>query len=974
MSPHDFLAAVLPPPGYGLYCAAGYKGAGHRHVFTEEIEGVVKLTADWSEEQRDAYFGVATFDHKVAHLQKDRRTAANARHIRLLALDLDGYASKRDAADALGAFLVNTGLEEFGTPWIVGSGGGLHCYWAFTQILTIAEWHPVAEAFKLLCKQEALVIDNGITADAARVLRVPNTFNYKRKYTTPRPVKLLVVPDIPQINFTAFAERVKARSNSPIIDTSVAIQLPGQRPTQAVAGAGVKLLENSAHSFKDILARTTAGDGCMQLQYYAEHAQDDGMEPLWRALLSQAKYCIDAEKGTKWLSRLHPYDEQRTAIKLREIKGPYPCSKIESENPGVCSKCKYYGKITNLLALGRNVQVDTSTKEIEIKPSDPEDPDAPAITVVRPTPPKGYAYGVNGGVFMDKTIEEADGMKRKQQIMLLPYELFVTDILNKEGEHTVHMIANRPGKPVDVLVPQRSIIARDDMLKALAQQNILSSFGSGNDKNLFDYVRACVEEASTSKTPVRIPQQYGWQEDETFVYNGRVYFNDGRTRTVPMPDLTNLTRVTRPLGTLDGWRQFVYMFVQKGLWEHLAIASTAFGAPLMRYTQMSALTFHAGSTASGTGKSLALSLASSVWGHPIRYRTGKSTSPVTMQQRMGNLNSLLFTSDEITHKSRQDMEWFPGFVFDAAEGQGKEKSEVHNNRERINNVSWSTLLLLTSNTNMHDYMSGARQHSSQGELLRMLEWTPETVLEWTAYEEEQLKLLQNNYGVAGEKYVYWLVKHQHVARKILSETITFIKKEWKMSGDERYWAAGCGATIAGAVLAGNKYADIVDLPIEHLIAALKVMVERARRVVRTGARTAEDILNNFIRDNYGQFVVVKMNHTSNELEAKMGDGLSIDQSITRGKVMGRVEHSLTKIGHTELYIEEAVMKTYCVAMSFGYDTFRKQIELLTKARAPFVRKDMMAKTKGPTMRVRAINIVREDWSEGEDLGVENAAT
>jgi hypothetical protein len=331
------------------------------------------------------------------------------------------------------------------------------------------------------------------------------------------------------------------------------------------------------------------------------------------------------------------------------------------------------------------------------------------------------------------------------------------------------------------------------------------------------------------------------------------------------------------------------------LYDHLAIGCIAFGAPLMRFTQMSALTFHAGSTDSGTGKSLALSLLNSVWGHPIRYRTGKSTSPVTMQQRMGNLNSLPFTSDEITHKSRQDMEWFPGFVFDASEGQGKEKSEVHHNRERINNVSWNTLLLLTSNTHMHDYMSGARTHTSQGELLRMLEWTPEMKLNWTPDEEEALKSIGHNYGVAGDKFVRWLVMNQDVARDVTNRVIRRLKVEWSMSGDERFWAAGCGTVVAGAILASSRYASIIDLPVEEIIKSLKKLVDKARTVVKTGARTAEDVLNAFIRENYGGFVVLKISDGS--LLAQLGNGQAIDQSITRSKIMGRVEHQVSKVGH-----------------------------------------------------------------------------
>ena len=555
--------------------------------------------------------------------------------------------------------------------------------------------------------------------------------------------------------------------------------------------------------------------------------------------------------------------------------------------------------------------------------------------------------------------------------MLLPYDLFVVDLLNKDGEHTVHMVANRPGKPIDLLMPQRYAVSKDECLKTLAQQNVISAFGSGNDKNLYEYVRACVEEASTSKQPIRVPGQYGWQEDDTFVYNGRVYMLDGTTRTVPMPDLVNLTRVTRSQGTLEEWRKMPQMLIKRGFYDHLAISCIAFGAPLMRFTQMSALTFHAGSTDSGTGKSLALSLLNSVWGHPIRYRTGKSTSPVTMQQRMGNLNSLPFTSDEITHKSRQDMEWFPGFVFDASEGQGKEKSEVHHNRERINNVSWSTLLLLTSNTHMHDYMSGARNHTSQGELLRMLEWTPEQKLNWTPEEEDTLKVLAGNHGVAGDKYVRWLVLNQELAKSMVMRVTRRLKQEWQMSGDERFWAAGCGAIVAGAILASSKYADVIDLPVEKIIDSLKKLIDKARTVVKTGARTAEDVLNAFVRENYGGFVVLKLSDGS--ILAQLGSGQAIDQSITRNKIMGRVEHQVSKVGHVEFFVEEQVLKAHCVAMSFGYDRFKKQITGTPGYVVQFMRKDMMARTKGPQMRVRVMSISRPVTDDdSEILSVDDA--
>lgn len=963
MEPLEFLTAVLPPPGYGYYCAAELSSPKKTHVFVESLNEIQPRAEAWLQDKRDIYFALATFD------ERGKRTADNAEYLRSLFIDMDGYASKKDAAQALDGFLADTGLDSCGTPWVVASGGGLHCYWAFEHPVPVGMWKPVAEGLKRLCKQQGLNIDMTVTADAARVLRIPGTLNFKKKYDTPRPVKVLVPGTL--ISFADISERIQTLTGAVAAPAPTgSLDIEGTRPANAVAGSGVQLVSNTVSTFKEILKRTKAGSGCAQLAAYVEHAAEEGMEPLWRAWLSQAKYCADSERAVVWLSNLHPYEPRRMHTKLREIKGPYPCLKFDSENPGLCQKCPHFGKITNPLALGRELLSDNTEKIITLDNPTPDDPDAAPRQIKRPPPPKGYAYGAKGGIFCDRIVEEADGTKRKQQVMILPYDIFVVDLLNKDNEHTVHMVADRPGRPVDILLPQRAVVSKDELLKTLAQQNIIAAFGAGNDKNLFDYIRACVEEASSTKEPIKIPSQYGWQEDGSFVYSGKIYRADGTTRAVPMPDLINLTRATRSQGTLEEWKRLPQLLMQRGLYDMLAITTIAFGAPLQRFTSLNALTFHAGSTASGTGKSLALSMVASVWGHPIRYRTGKSTSPVTMQQRMGNLNSLPFISDEITHKSRQDLEWFPGLIFDFAEGQGKEKSETHHNRERINLTSWWSQALLTSNTHMHDYMAGARSHSSQGELMRMLEWTPETVLQWAPEEEEIVKALNANYGVAGEKYVRWLVQNADVARDVVDKTLRKIKHDWRMTGDERFWAAGCAADIAGAILASSKYADIIDLPIDMIMRSFRNMVEKARKVVRAGARSAEDILNAFTRENYGSFVVVKQSDGS--ILAALGNGETIDQTITRSKVMGRVEHGIAKKGFVEYYVEEHVMRAHCVAMSYGYEAFKRALEATPGLIVGYERKDMMARTRGPHMRVRAMRISRraEDDEHAEAVPVD----
>jgi hypothetical protein len=119
-------------------------------------------------------------------------------------------------------------------------------------------------------------------------------------------------------------------------------------------------------------------------------------------------------------------------------------------------------------------------------------------------------------------------------------------------------------------------------------------------------------------------------------------------------------------------------------------------------------------------------------------------------------------------------------------------------------------------------------------------------------------------------------------------------------------------------------------------------------------------------------VVLRISNGS--LMAALGNGQEIDQTITRSKVMGRVEHEIAKRGYVEYFIEEQVLKAHCVSMSFGYEAFKRNIQAIRGYVVQFTRKDMMAKTKGPQMRVRTISISRpiEDDTNAELLPVGQA--
>ena len=186
-TPLEFLAEVLPSPGNGYYCAVELTNK-KQHVFGETLEEIIPTIEKWSAKGFDTYFALGTFG------TDENRTKDNMHACQLLAVDLDcnhpkdkpddegkikpkSYPSAKAAAQALGEFCEATGLSALGDPWLVHSGGGVHAYWPLDRMLFKEDWYPLAKRFKEMCNAHGLKIDNAVTGDASRVLRVFDSTN-----------------------------------------------------------------------------------------------------------------------------------------------------------------------------------------------------------------------------------------------------------------------------------------------------------------------------------------------------------------------------------------------------------------------------------------------------------------------------------------------------------------------------------------------------------------------------------------------------------------------------------------------------------------------------------------------------------------------------------------------------------------------------------------------------------------------------
>ncbi len=142
--------------------------------FTNEAQALALIAANGG--QADTWVSMATYSD--AHAS---RSQENAEGLCALWLDVDAHqGSKYDTAEevqaALQGFLFHAGLPK---PTLIHlTGYGVHAIWVFTEVIKREEWQPVADKLQDLADRMFLGADP-ITSDAARILRVPGTLNFR---------------------------------------------------------------------------------------------------------------------------------------------------------------------------------------------------------------------------------------------------------------------------------------------------------------------------------------------------------------------------------------------------------------------------------------------------------------------------------------------------------------------------------------------------------------------------------------------------------------------------------------------------------------------------------------------------------------------------------------------------------------------------------------------------------------------------
>ena len=833
----DFLNSVLPTQG--VYCTVGIRAGAVKQSFQATIDDVEAVGSGMDSQGVDAYFALATFNDDSG------RKVDNASFLRSFFLDLDcgtgkPYADQAAAAQALSIFIADTKLPS---PTLVNSGGGLHVYWPLTEDVAAQEWVRHAKRLKRLCAQQKLFADSAVTADAARILRIPGTHNFKNE--TSRPVQIIALGT--PVVLADFLEHLPA----PTMDLNSAKQFGMDETSKDIGGEYPKC------SFKRIAIRSINGNGCAQIKNALENAATLE-EPLWRAALSITVRCEDGPSAIHTLSKRHPeYSADATEAKAAETRGPYTCEWYRENNPDLCQGCLQ--KVTTPILLGKYVEAAIVEDDQYIIET-PEDEAAPALTMSIPAYPFPYFRGANGGVY--KKERAPDGEEKDVQIY--PYDLYLTERFFDSDKH-----GNGEGEMVGInLHMEKDGIRRFyapvtalftlDKLRDLLIRNGVVAYGKHLEA-IMAYFASTLRKLQTQYAANKTRSQMGWTPDgDGFVVGELEYTAAGTKLAPPSSGTRELAESFKPTGTLEEWSKIANFYDRPGLEPHALALFFGFGSPLLKLIgpkqNVKGALIHLKHNGSGSGKSTAQMVVNSIFGNPDTLLLKQDDTYASKMHLLGMMNSIAFTVDEITNEKPEILS---DYAYGFTSGRGKHRMESQSNKLRVNNTTWCNFTISSGNASVVDALQNLKS-TADGELRRVLEVAFQKYTGSTKSEiDATFSKLSANYGVAGPVYIQYIIDNPEHVMKLLTNMQAKVDKALGLDQTDRFYSCLLTCAFVGALIATKLGLISIDIKRIYQYALGVVSETVAANLANVGnpLTVAQETLGAFINENVNNAMV-----------------------------------------------------------------------------------------------------------------------
>lgn len=848
-----------------------------------QLKAMAEVALDMAHSGADVYYGVGVRKEK---LEKGRGKNEDILAVPALWVDIDiadPSAHKQeklpqDIETALD-FLKSLPITPSG---IINSGYGLHAYWKLEAPLEMDTPNLHDQALKLMRGWQRFVNEQAAERgwkldsvhDAARVLRVPGTLNYKQQ--CPRNVEVLEVNKDQVYSIEVFEEyRIPS-------GTKASEDNPGQ----------YEEIKAQKHGMSDCVIR-----GCA----FIRHCIADAVmlpEPEWHGMVNILAHCQDGTAAVHDVSRPYlGYSMKETQAKidraLKENK-PHTCEYIKQhlgfpcpehgcgvKSPiglasgrhsvlwvvqGITKETAFDKKVIEAAAIVRrdypaewgqlrekikSLRVDSRDFERAVKKAESDLPLQFNETTeqIEATldhywpvgdkhkdlrlPMDGWKYSAEG---IDRVKYLSNRAEALEWVSRCP--VFFSGRIHNTDSHgeRLELSFYRDGKWSKILAPRSHFYEKRKLIE-LGNYGLLVT--SNTAERLIQYL-GDFERLNHNDIPlIKAVSQMGWINSKEFMWGP----NYGGNLVLDIDSgSSKWASGYHESGTLTEWK-INMQGVRKHPIARLMLAGS-FAAPLLKLLKLRTIFLHCWGPSQG-GKTAALKAALSNWGDPEKIMTSFNATPYAIEQFAGFYNDLPLGIDE-RQVAGNNQEAIDKLVYSLSQGQGKARGMREGGIRPV--VNWRSIILTTGEEALSTESSAGGIKTRAIELYG-LPFGNDDELAASIHSK-----VSDTYGTAGPEYI----------RRLMNEDVVKLReihREWvkKVKEIQPLLDGSHALSIAGLLLADVLSSIwIWDIEIEqatqeaeNLLKGILVSIEISDKAGESGR--AYDYLMGWININEQKF-------------------------------------------------------------------------------------------------------------------------
>lgn len=758
------------------------------------IQEVMREAKYWAIERRtDVYLAMGAYGrHNGERLNrrlKALRKIENVTMARCLYMDIDvdldpkkdAYRTIKEMEEGIEIFYQYTNIPR--ATIAVNSGrGGVHLYWPLCRLLTPNEWLPLANALANAGIAAKLKFDAACTRDITRLLRIPNTYNYKSggnglavilredQNVEDNPDDLWQILSAWQTKTPTINSWSAPDANAPPQDDMVD-DLGGGIGTK-FQPSDIMLVAKECPFIANTLANHGAGLA----------------EPLWKHTISIACHTTDPDTNAHILSSgHHAYSPTETIEKLRQAQrdrlgrstiGPPHCSTILASGANECQSCKHKDAGSNPISLGygRNGHAILSQ-------TNSQDPDLPF------------------GYWRDKKTRHiyfnmlASAKNPPKPVCIFPFEILPNSAyLESDQPYKFTFTTVEAQKQKVIKVNQQAMSSKERAGQELGGQGLSVNYTDTTKAFFMGYLQKL---HSQPVTMINLPA-IGWHSngvDMGFAFAGQYFTPAGVEKCRLLPQEVHAYGV---MGHAKPWLDLASVVVTPERPDLSVLVAQGFAAPLVVVSGHAGYLLGAWSIDSGVGKSTALTLAQAVWGSP-GAKNGLSDTEAHIFSKASTLKNIGIMFDEVKTISQQKN--FLNLIFQITGGSEKGRADRAGNMKQ--KKEFNTLLAYATNASMIASVE-EQSRGSYATVFRMFEFQSleNTALKHSPSEISRMVIkLNSNYGNIGVQYAKFLGENYDYVVRCVKYMQTRLEQRFKASQEERYWIAAIANTLAAAHIA-----------------------------------------------------------------------------------------------------------------------------------------------------------------------------